>query len=67
MPRFLCFFIDDDNTVASFERLELEKEDEAVRRAQEMLRSRFRVASVEIWESGHFVARIPRPGAKDRT
>ena len=60
MPRFRCFLIDDDNTVRSFETLELANEEEATHRAEEMLRSSSRAASIEIWESGRFVTRIPR-------
>jgi hypothetical protein len=67
MPRFLCFFINNDDTVGSFERLELEQEAEAIRRVGEMLQGRTLAVSAEIWAGGQFVARIPRDREKSRT
>jgi hypothetical protein len=51
MPRFRCFFIDDRNTVESFEPIDLGNEAEAVRRAEDMLFSR---------DPGHFERAPPR-------
>ena len=67
MPRFRCFFISDGDRVESIEPFETATDTEAVNRAHEMLRRSPQAAAVEIWESGHFVARIPRGMAKDRT
>ena len=67
MARFRCFFINEGDRVERFEPFESASETEAVNRAYEMLRSNSQAAAVEIWESGHFVARIPRDFAKDRT
>jgi hypothetical protein len=66
MRSFRCFFINDDDTVGSFEVLEVDNEAEAIFRARQMLRSQSFAASAELWETGRFVARIPR-GARDRT
>jgi hypothetical protein len=67
MARFRCFFISEGDRVERFEPFESASETDAVNRAYEMLRSSPHTAAVEIWESGHFVARIPRDFAKDRT
>jgi hypothetical protein len=62
MTQFRCFFVDERDTVESFEPLDLKDEAEAVRRAEEMLRARATAVSAEIWESGRLVARVGSPG-----
>jgi hypothetical protein len=61
MPRFRCFFIDDRDTVESFESIDLGNEAEAVRRAEDMLFSRPWARCAELWESGHFVTLVDHP------
>jgi hypothetical protein len=67
MRNFRCFFINGDDTVRTFEALEVDNEAEAIVRAREMLRSQSLAASAELWESGHLITRIPRDTEKDRT
>lgn len=66
MPRFRCFFIDWSDKVGGFEPCECESEGEAMNRAVEMLRARPEAAAVELWESGIFIARIPRLAGRER-
>ena len=42
--------------------LEVEREEEAVLKAEAMLRSRYSASAAELWAEGHLVARIQRPG-----
>ncbi len=67
MPRFRCFLINQDDTVGNFESLELESEEQAIQRTKDLLRSSSLAVAAELWESGHFVARVPREDSNDRT
>lgn len=67
MPRFRCFFIDESDQVERFEPCESASEADARNRAYELLRSNSKALAVEIWDSGHFVARIPCSRGRERT
>lgn len=67
MPRFRCFIIDGSDRVGAIEPCESASDAEAVNRAYELLRQNPHAAAVEVWDSGHFVARIPRGIARERT
>ena len=61
MKQFRCFFINEDDTVGSFEPLEVECNEDAISMAEAMLRSQYSASGAELWVEGHFVARIQRP------
>ena len=61
MKQFRCFFINEDDTVGSFEPLEVEHDEDAVLKAEAMLRSQYSASAAELWAEGHLVARIQRP------
>ena len=60
MPQFRCLFIDESDQVAAVQPCDGTTESEAVNRAYDMLCGHPHASAVEIWESGHFVARIGR-------
>ena len=62
MKRFRCFFINEDDTVGSFEPLEVERDEDAILKAEAMLSSQYSASVAELWAEGHFVARVQRPG-----
>ena len=61
MKRFRCFFIDEDDTVGSFEPLEVERNEDAIPKVDALLRSQSSASAAEILAEGHLVARIQRP------
>jgi hypothetical protein len=61
MRQFRCFFINEDDSVSSFEPLEVERDEEAVLKAEAMLRSQYAASAAELWAEGHFVVRVQRP------
>ena len=61
MKRFRCFFINEDDTVGSFEPLEVERDEDAILRAEAMLSSQYSASAAELWAEGHLVARVQRP------
>jgi len=66
MPQFRCLFIDESDKVAAVQACDGTTEAEAAHRAHGLLRGHPYAAAVELWESGHFVARIARE-AEDLT
>ena len=64
MKLFRCFFIGEDEAIRCLEEIVVVDEAEALRRAQVMLRSQSAATSVEIWEWGRLVARIPLQAPK---
>ena len=62
MKRFRCFFINNDDTVGSFEPLEVKRDEDAILKAEAMLRSQYSASAAEVWAGGHLLARIRRPG-----
>lgn len=67
MPQFRCLFIDKSDKVAAVQPCDGTTEAEAVNRAYSLLCGDPRAAAVELWESGHFVARIGREVEKLKT
>jgi hypothetical protein len=60
MSQFRCLFIDESDKVAAIQPCEGTTESEAVDRAYGMLCGHPHASAVELWASGHFVARIAR-------
>jgi hypothetical protein len=67
MLQFRCLFIDESDKVAAIQACDGATESEAVNRAYTLLCGHPRASAVEIWESGHFVARIAREAERVKT
>jgi hypothetical protein len=67
MPQSRCLFIDESNKVASVQPCDRPTEAEAVNRAYGLLCGHPHASTVEVWESGHFVARIAREVERVKT
>ena len=61
MKQFRCFFINKDDSVSSFEPLEVKRHEEAILKVEAMLRSQYAASAAELWADGHFVVRVQRP------
>ena len=61
MKQFRCLFINEDDTVGSFEPLEVERDEDAIPKVEAMLSSQYSASAAELWAQGHLVARIQRP------
>ena len=62
MSRYHCCFVGEDNRLMDFELLSVSNDEEAVRRAGQLLQSRSDTLAAEIWRGGKFVTRVSSVG-----
>jgi hypothetical protein len=67
MSTFHCCFVGDDNRVTEFELLKVPTEEDAVRRAGEMLQGRPGTIAAELWQAGKFLTRVSGSSETHRT